>query len=116
MIKFSPLYSCLVNSTLWKEDGNTIKIFVTLLSMARNDGVVFATEFEIARSANLTQPNTKYELIYLYNTGFIKSVDSCCWQIRNPEIYLEAAKKHRRLITQRNAIRKFRKKNATNRI
>lgn len=54
LMPFVKLDSGILDSTLWLSDSETRVVFITMLAMARSDGLVRATAPGIARRANLS--------------------------------------------------------------
>lgn len=52
----------MLDSTIWLEDSDTCKVWVTMLMMAKSDGMVEATAPGIARRANLDLETTRQAL------------------------------------------------------
>lgn len=52
----------ILDSTLWLEDSDTCKVFITLLAMTRSDGLVEATAPVIARRANINIDRARHAL------------------------------------------------------
>jgi hypothetical protein len=50
---YTKLFSSLLNSSVWSEDAETCKVWITLLALADRDGFVFASTSGIARIAAL---------------------------------------------------------------
>jgi hypothetical protein len=55
MSNFSPLFSDIVDSSLWQESDLVVKVFMTMLAKQDRDYVVRASAFNIARWANKTE-------------------------------------------------------------
>ena len=55
MKTWTPLWSKVVDSSIWLEDKNTRILFVTMLALKDRDHVVRHSAFELARKANLTE-------------------------------------------------------------
>ena len=55
MNTWTPLWSKVVDSSIWLEDKNTRILFVTMLALKDRDHVVRYSAFELARKANLTE-------------------------------------------------------------
>jgi hypothetical protein len=50
---YSKLFASILNSSLWSEDSDTCKVWITLLAMADREGYVFGSTAGIARIAAL---------------------------------------------------------------
>lgn len=61
------LFSSLVDSTIWREDSDTCKFWVTLLAKARSDGVVEASLPGLAHAASVSLSKAK-EIIDLLSS------------------------------------------------
>jgi hypothetical protein len=55
MSSFTPLFSDIVDSSLWQESDLVIKVFMTMLAKQDRDYVVRASAYNIARWANKTE-------------------------------------------------------------
>jgi uncharacterized phage protein (TIGR02220 family) len=55
MNTWTPLWSKVVDSSIWMEDKNTRILFVTMLAIKDRDHVVRYSAFELSRKANLTE-------------------------------------------------------------
>lgn len=52
---WTPLWSMIVESSIWEEDDATCKVFVTLLAIKDEDHIVRANAYQIGRKANKTE-------------------------------------------------------------
>lgn len=55
MMTFSPLFSCVVLSSLWDEPDYVIKVFMTMLALKGNDHVVRLSAYNLAKAARKTE-------------------------------------------------------------
>jgi hypothetical protein len=55
MNTYTPLFSFIVDSSIWAEDDATCKIFVTMLALKDADHIVRFSAFQIGRKANKTE-------------------------------------------------------------
>lgn len=106
-MNYVPIFSKIVDSSLWQEDDCVVKVFLTMLAKKDRDHVVRATAFAIGRWANKTEKEVLDALKVLenpdkrrieeqrYDGRRIKKVDDG-WLILNGEHYREMVKKANR--------------------
>src|ERR1035437_2096566 len=62
---YAKLFSSILSSSLWSEDSDTCKVWITLLALADREGFVFGSPVGIARQANLPIEKTLVSLAIL---------------------------------------------------
>lgn len=55
MNTWTPLWSGIVDSSLWEENGNVVKVFITILATKDSDHVCRLTPYAIAKKCNLPE-------------------------------------------------------------
>lgn len=61
-INYTVLKSSIINSSLWNEDAETCKVFITMLAMRNKDGEIFASVGGLAHQARIDPETTKRAL------------------------------------------------------
>lgn len=104
-----PLFSTIVDSSIWEEDDVTVKIFLTLLAKKGSDHIVRGTAFNIGRWARkteaeairalkiLSEPDTKRLEPQPYDGRRIERVEGG-WLVLNGKFYEEEMRKVSRRI------------------
>jgi hypothetical protein len=102
---FTPLWSGIVDSSLWDEPDYVVKVFVTMLAIKDPDFIVRKTAYQIARQARKTEaevlealkilaaPDTKRLEPQPYNGRRLEKVKDG-WLILNGEKYQEKMVQH----------------------
>lgn len=101
MNTWTPLWSKVVDSSIWLEDKNTRILFITMLALKDRDHIVRRGAFELSRKANLTEaevleslkilqsPDTKRLEAQEFDGRRIEKVDDG-WFMLNGEKYRKA--------------------------
>lgn len=108
---WTPLWSTIVNSSLWGEPKEVKVLFVTMLALKDADGVVWGTLDGMARLSNLTleetreamrvleSPDTRSDTKQDYDGRRVEVVDGG-WSVLNHTKYREMIRKIRRKAEQ----------------
>ena len=124
MNTWTPLWSGIVESSLWEEDGDVVKVFMTLLARKDSDDICRMNAFNIHKVCNidevrvleilkvLTSPDARRLEPQPYDGRRIRAVEDG-WFILNGQKYRDMVEKERRLARWRRAqaAARLRKKN-----
>lgn len=104
MNTWSPIWSGIVDSTLWAEDGNVVKVFMTMLATKDSDHVCRLDAYRMGRKCNidelevleilklLASPDKRRKSHQEFDGRRIRSVPDG-WLILNGEKYREMVQK-----------------------
>ncbi len=119
MNTYSPLFSFVVDSSLWCEEDATIKVFLTMLAVKDADHIVRFTAFQLARKCNKTEQEILDALLVLaspdkkriepqeHQGRRIKKVEGG-WLVLNGQKYKEMAQEEARKAKNRRGVAAFR--------
>jgi len=119
MNTYSPIFSLIVDSSIWAEDDSTCKVWITLLALKDADHIVRLSAFQIGRKANkseqevldalyvLSQPDKKRIEPQEFDGRRIKKVPEG-WLILNGEKYKRMAIKEAIKAKNRRSIAAYR--------
>lgn len=118
---YSPLFSKIVDSSLWSESDLVVKVFITLLAKKDSDHVVRGSAFQIGKWAGkdeaqalealkvLSSPDTKRIEPQPHDGRRIKKVEEG-WLILNGQVYEDLLRKMNRRIYKARKEREYREK------
>lgn len=98
MNTWTPLWSGIVDSSLWEESGDVVKVFMTILAVKDSDHVCRLDTYKIAKKCALDElkvldilkvlasPDTRRKTNQLYEGRRIKAVEDG-WLVLNGEFY-----------------------------
>jgi hypothetical protein len=121
-LAFTPLFSCIVDSSLWEENDGVVKVFMTMLAKQDRDYVVRGSAYNIAKWSNkkeadvldalavLSAPDTKRLEKQEFEGRRIERVEDG-WLILNGALYA----KRMRLLFERARKTKWERDNRTGR-
>jgi hypothetical protein len=121
MNTWTPLWSGVVESSLWSEEDNVVKIFLTMLALKDSDHICRFNAFAIGKKANKTEKETLDAIKVLsspdlkriekqpYDGRRIEKVEDG-WLILNGEFYRKKVSEEMRKARLRKAQTTFRKK------
>jgi hypothetical protein len=119
MRTWTPLWSVIVDSSIWTEDDHVMKVFLTMLALKDSDHVYRGTAFHLHQRAHkseievldalkvLSSPDTKRIEKQPYDGRRIKSVEGG-WLILNGEKYREMVRDEMRRARYRRAQQAYR--------
>lgn len=114
MNTWAPLWSCIVDSSLWEEDGNVVKVFMTMMATKDSDHICRLDAYRIARKCHidelvvldilklLASPDTRRKTKQEYDGRRIKAVEEG-WLILNGEKYRKMLSEQARKARNRRA-------------
>jgi hypothetical protein len=117
------LYSSIVTSSIWSEDSDTCKVWITLLALADRSGFVFGSSSGLARIAAVEAPTVRTVLEKFMapdpeSSDLVRNPEGegrrlkeieGGWQILNYEHYRDMRDADTRRVQTRDAVRKHRK-------
>ncbi len=125
---WAPLWSPIVDSSLWEEDGDVVKVFMTMIATKNSSHVCELDAYKIAKKCNfrcadrsvdelkvleilkiLASPDTKRKVKQEYDGRRIKAVDGG-WLILNGEKYRKMVSDEMRKARLRRAQDAYRKR------
>lgn len=121
MRTFTPLWSGIVNSSLWSEPDTVVKVFLTMLAVKDHNHVVSLDTYGIAQLAKkgelevlealkvLASPDTKRQIAQEFDGRRIQAVADG-WLILNGAKYREMMSKQAKLERDRRAQKAYREK------
>ena len=128
MNTWAPLWSPIVDSSLWEEDGDVVKVFVTLLATKDSDHVCRLDPYRMAKKCNfrmpdgsvdevkvldilklLASPDKRRRIKQEFDGRRIKAVEDG-WLVLNGEKYREAIRKIKRKQQQADNQRAYRER------
>ena len=131
MNTWAPLWSPIVDSSLWEESGDVVKVFMTMIATKYSDHVCELDAYKIAKKCNfkladgsvdeikvldiiklLASPDTRRKVKQEHNGRRIKAVDGG-WLVINGEKYRRMVQDEMRKARLRRAQATFRKKHKT---
>lgn len=127
MDRWAPLFSKIVESSIWDEDDVVCKVWITLLALKDSDQVVRKTLYQIGRASRKTEeeveralkvlsaPDTKRKESQPHEGRRIEPVEDG-WLILNGDIYEAMMRKISRQVYQARWARNNRAKQAAERL
>lgn len=121
MDRWAPLFSKIVDSSIWDEDDMVCKVWVTLLALKDSDHVVRKTLYQIGRAARkseedvlkalkvLASPDTKRKEEQEYEGRRVKKLEDG-WLILNGNLYEKLMRQISRQVYQAKWVREKRAK------
>ncbi len=126
MNTWAPLWSPIVDSSLWEEDGDVVKVFMTMMATKNSDHVCELDAYKIAKKCNfrmadgsvdevkvldiikiLASPDTRRKVKQKYEGRRVRAVDGG-WLVLNGEKYKLMVQDERRKARLRRAQANFR--------
>jgi hypothetical protein len=121
---YNKLFSSILNSSIWSEDSDTCKVWITLLAMADKHGNVYASPLGVARIAALSVEIVNEALKKFMGPdplsmdiarggdgARIKPLDQGGWQLVNFGYYDAIGKAIERQVSNAEAAQRYRDKN-----
>lgn len=125
MNTWAPIWSGIVDSSLWEESGDVVKVFMTLLATKDSDHVCRLDAYKIKKKCNLDEvqvleilkllasPDTRRKVKQEFGGRRIKAVEDG-WLVLNGQKYRDLVSIEKRKATLRKAQEKFRAKQRAN--
>jgi len=116
---YAPLFSTIVDSSIWDEDDSICKVFVTMMALKDADHIVRLTAYQIGRRCRkperevldallvLSSPDKKRVEPQEYDGRRIQKVDAG-WLVLNGEKYKQLAKDEARKSRNRRSVAAWR--------
>lgn len=123
MNTWAPIWSAIVDSSLWEESGNVVKVFMTLLATKDSDHVSRLDAYRIHKKCNidevevleilklLSSPDTRRKTKQEFDGRRIKAVEDG-WLILNGQKYREMVSEERRKARNRRSQEAYRNRQA----
>ena len=121
MMGFTKLFSSIIHSTVWREDGHVKIVWITMLALADQRGFVSASIPGLADAARVTIPECEDALLKFKSPDPYsrtkdhegRRIEDCDggWRLLNYLVYRELRSKEERKIQVREAVARFRERN-----